>query len=101
MKNKIWLAITLLLMIVSLVPLVHASSTNAQVTITSAATLILAPNVSRTTFCVINIGAVTVWYGSNSTVSTTTGIPLNSTQPYCASLKNGDDTLGPLYGITA
>ena len=72
-----------------------------QVTVTGVATLLLAFNANRTSACLTNTGPVTVFTGPDTTVTTTSGDELYSGMPENYEKKEGDDTISPLYGITA
>lgn len=70
------------------------------VTVTNVATLILPSNPSRRGALVYNNGTVTVYLGFDSSVTSTTGLPLVAGATYNDS---GDSDLyrSDIYGITA
>jgi nicotinamidase-related amidase len=75
--------------------------TTSQVTVTGTATQICALNANRTAISLNNAGPVTVYLGPTSAVTTSTGDELFSGQSEHYSKEEGDDTVSPIYGITA
>lgn len=71
------------------------------VTVTNAATLIVAANTQRLSLIVVNTGTPTVYIGQDESVTAANGVPIKTdgnltednggTKMYC----------GPIYGITA
>lgn len=66
------------------------------VNVTTSATLILASNTLQKRRVIKNIGSVTVFIGSNNSVTSSTGFPLDTNNE----LQIGDFN-GTIYGITA
>ena len=66
------------------------------VAIGTTAAVVLAPNAARKSCLICNTGAATVYLGPNSSVTTTTGVPLAS-----GDRLPDDASLDAWYGITA
>lgn len=69
------------------------------VTVTSAATLVLASKPGRRMFVIKNNGTVIIYLGTDTSVTSTNGIPL---MPQDSFSQNGSRMyMGAWYGITA
>lgn len=66
-----------------------------QVSVTGAATSIVAVKSDRSGITIVNTGATTVFVGENATVTTATGYPLT------AGASVSFSTTGAVYGITS
>lgn len=75
------------------------ANTYNSVTVTSAATVIVAAETWRSGLTLYNNGSVTVYIGTDSSVTSSTGMPLAAAGAY--DFNGFMSYRGPIYGITA
>lgn len=71
------------------------------ITITTSATLIVAPNPRRKALQIVNTSTGTVYVGEDASITTATGFPLLQNQPYTEDSGGNRMWQGPIYGIVA